>query len=230
MIKREGIYDIRWIFFGILFLGILYRIFIHFSYRGIGPDEAGTGLMALRILKGEFHVFYWGEAYSGTLESHLSAIIFYIFGPGPFTVRIVPISFSILFTYLIYQLGKDLFGTKVGLISMILAAFPPTAFTIWSVLAKNGYIEIFTLGTLILLIALRIPLLQLCRSAELTTRPQDEALKEKDKAVRHYLILGLVSGLAWWTQFLSISYIIAAGLLLIFRDRALTRRMVLGLK
>src|SRR5215813_2737030 len=52
-------------------------------------DEAIVGLMARHILQGERPVFFYGQAYLGSLDAWLIAIGFRLLGDSVLTIRIV---------------------------------------------------------------------------------------------------------------------------------------------
>src|SRR5437867_11346013 len=96
---------------GLIFaLGLLVRIAHVLQLPEVHYDEAGTGLMARHVLRGDFPMFYWGEDYGGTLESFLTAVSFALFGSSPVTLRLVPLGFSLLLMPLSYRLAQEVFA------------------------------------------------------------------------------------------------------------------------
>jgi hypothetical protein len=54
-------------------------------------DEAVLGLMARHILQGERPVFFYGQAYMGSLDAWLVAVAFRLLGESVFSIRLVQI-------------------------------------------------------------------------------------------------------------------------------------------
>ena len=91
----------------------------------LNSDEAIVGLMARHILQGERPFFYYGQSYYGPLDAYLTSLLFAVFEPNDFALRIVPLAASLLFVIVIYYLGKALYSRQVGLWSAAYAAIAP---------------------------------------------------------------------------------------------------------
>src|SRR4030067_3541582 len=75
-------------------------------------DEAVVALMARHILQGERPVFFYGQAYMGSLDALLVAIGFYLLGEQVWVIRLVQ---SLLFLGVMittYSLGVKVFGSQ----------------------------------------------------------------------------------------------------------------------
>lgn len=172
-------------------------------------DQAVFGLQGRHVLLGEFPVFSWGYAYIGTLQSFLDALAFALFGASRLVLNVVPLVLSLGFVLATYALGRELGGEAVGLLGATLVAVAPPYLAIHGAWARHGYMDTLLLGTVVLVLALR-----------LGRRPLEDA-----RAVRLYAVLGVTGGLAWWTNFLSLFYLVPAVLFLLLRDwRCLGRR------
>jgi len=172
-------------------------------------DQATFGLQARHVLAGEFPVFSWGYAYVGTLQSFLAALAFAVFGASRLVLNVVPLVLSLLFVVVVYRLGREAAGATVGTVAAGLVAVAPPYLAIHGAWARHGYVDTMLLGTLVLLVAVRL------------ARP---GLAEPEE-VRLFAVLGLVGGLAWWTNFLSLFYLGPAALFLIWTDwRCVLRR------
>ena len=179
----------------------LRAVFLRYPY--IDSDQAVIGLMGIHILKGEFPIYFWGEPYSGTLESFVAALCFYLFGISRLTLDLVPFVFSLVFLLLTWRLGSAIFDRATGLAGLALAAVPPMLLTWHSVLARGNYIENLVLGNILFLLALRL------------VRP-DLSPAAHGRALWVY---GFVSGFAWYMNFQSIHYLIATALFLLWRGQ-----------
>jgi hypothetical protein len=172
-------------------------------------DQATFGLQARHVLAGEFPVFSWGYAYIGTLQTFLDAAVFAVFGASRLVLNTVPLVLSLLLVVVVYRLGREVAGATVGMVAAALVAVAPPYLAIHGAWARHGYVDAMLLGTLCLLVTLRL------------ARP---GLPEREE-VRLFAVLGLVGGLAWWTNFLSIFYLAPAALFLIWTDwRRVLRR------
>jgi hypothetical protein len=94
-------------------------------------DTAVIGLMARHVLRGEFSVYYWGEAYYGSLDAVLLAPLFKIFGPTPGVSQWIPFVFSLLTIWIFYRYANRVLDSWSARVStLILALAPPALFQI----------------------------------------------------------------------------------------------------
>jgi len=161
----------------------------------LAGDETSVGLMALRVMKGDFPVFYYGQNFMGSF--------FQFVGPSPWTLELLPAIFSILFLVLLFLLAKTFFDYKTALISIALLSIPPFFFLGWSHEARLHYHFAVIFGTFLLLI-----------SHQLVNR---QVSPEKKKLL--FFIMGLLSGIGWWTNYLIITYILPVGFFLFLKDK-----------
>lgn len=168
-------------------IALAFRVALLLSAFGeLEGDEAIVGLMARHILQGEFSVFYWGQAYLGSLEPMLVALMFALFGESTFVLKLGPTLVSVVFIGLVFATCLRLFGQAAALASAAYLALPPSFFAIWSTKPRGSYIETLLLGQMLILLAL-------------VTRPSPSP--------RRLLSLGALAGLAFWANQLSIIYI-----------------------
>lgn len=196
----------------ILLLALVFRLYFLLSHSSyMDSDEAINGLMAKHILsRGDWPIFFSGQAYNGVIYQYLVAPIFALFGVSSLAFKIVPLAISVLFVYLIYLLGKKIADSRLGILAMSLAAFCPPFINMWNVSARSEYVVTLALGTLILILGNEIAFVK---------RRKPEIL---------YLFLGLVSGVAFWTSQLVTSYILAVFIIIFLKDkRFLLRRTIL---
>lgn len=206
----------------IILLGILIRAGFLVTPH-IDSDQAVFGLQGIHILRGEFPIFSWGYAYIGTLQSYLDALAFYLFGSDRLVLNGVTTFLSIFFILVTYLLGKEIFnnpsihpfnsplskggykgvkGGYGGILSALFAAVAPPYLSIHGAWARHGYMETLLFGSLLLLITLRL------------SRTEDR----KDRG-RLLALLGLVSGIAFWTNFLIVVYLPACLIYILLKDR-----------
>ncbi len=167
-------------------------------------DEAVVGLMARHILQGERPIFFYGQAYMGSLDAFLVAGGFMLFGQFVWVIRLVQ---TILYLGLIIStiaLGKEIFGSwKIGLAAGGLMVIPTVNMTLYTTASLGGYGEAMLIGNLILLLTLRI------------ARKDSETIWMPSGFL--WVGWGLLSGLGLWANGLTLIYSAPAGILLAFR-------------
>lgn len=120
---------------------------------GLYHDEAYNGLDALGVLQGSHPLYFPENNGREPLYIYLTAIAVSVFGRSAFAVRFTAAVIGSLTTFITYQLAKEWFGWRVGLLSAWLWAI-----TLWPVhLSRIGFRPIllpfflgltFWLGTL----------------------------------------------------------------------------------
>lgn len=172
-------------------------------------DEAVVGLMAGHILEGRWPVFFYGQAYMGSMDASLVAIGFALFGQRVIVIRAVQVLLYLGTVFTTMQLGRRIFrSTRVALIAGLLMAIPAVNVTLYTTVSLGGYGEMLLIGNLLLLLALRIA-------------------KRKDENWP-YLVWGLLAGLGFWAFGMTLVYILpAAGLIGWVMWRGTTRSLIL---
>ena len=120
-------------------------------------DEAIVALMARHILQGERPFFFYGQAYMGSLDAFLVAVIFKLIGFEVWGIRLVQL---LLYTGTLLTtgwLGKIISGKwQVGVIAAWLLAVPTVSVTLYTTVSMGGYGEMLLIGNLILLLTISI--------------------------------------------------------------------------
>lgn len=196
----------------ILAAGLALRVYVLVTSRGyVDGDEALVGLQSLDILRGHHSVFFAGELLAGSIEAYLVAPVFWVFGASPYTLRVVPLLFSLGFILLNYYLAERVFGHVVGLLSASLVAICPLVLTVLSLKTWGGYIETATIGEGALLLTMAI----------VSAKP------ERSSPFIRLGVVGFLSGFATWMHPLYFYFLFTVGLvLLIFRFRRSLRELV----
>jgi hypothetical protein len=204
-----------------LLAALVIRVWLVVHTNGvIEGDEALVGIQAVHILRGERPVYFYGQAYMGSLEAYLVAIIFAVAGASVWTLRTEPILLSLVVVWLTWRLAtvlaeaaelpqkaKQVFQTLAALF----AAISPLYDTVLELRTLGGYIETFVLILLLLLSVLQL------------TRRWRANASEKEMALR-WAGIGFVVGLGMWVDPLIISAILAAtSWMLVFLVRELLR-------
>lgn len=177
-----------------------------------GADQAVVSLMATHILDGRSHpLIFWGTNYGGTIEPHLVAAAFFLFGANPAVFRA-----TMAVLYALYLTGAGafvwrFFGRRAALAACAWLALPPF-FLPYKGLTSDGLYEMVALlGLASLFLALLA----------------DERLVAGRPAVAVLGVFGLVAGLGLWVTPLTLPTVGAAALwLLAGHARCIPRRGV----
>ena len=206
---------------GTLLVGIALRILGAWWYRNApNPDYAIVVEMARNMARGNgWPVFFYGQAYMGSLEPAASALLVRLFGPSTFVVCLGTALFGALLLVAVRRWAADAAGPWAGVLAMAAAVIGPPAYFQYMASPRGGY----ALGLLLIVVILR----EGCRiaareaGAEPRDRPQTPPLR--------YARLGLLAGLAFWNFWLVLPAVATAGVLLVatLRQRVLRRRVLL---
>ena len=199
---------------GVLFLGLSWKLILLVGQAfPFNSDEAIVGLMGRHILAGARPIFFYGQAYMGSLDAFLVALGFRLFGSDVWVIRLVQILLFLGTGLTTILLALRLHQNKVAaLISGLLLALPTVNFSLYTTISLGGYGETLLIGNLLLLTTLK--------------------LREGIKPAGMYLLWGLLAGAGFWAFGLSVIYILPCAVaLLLFRlrdGRALKRPRNLG--
>lgn len=113
----------------ILGVAVLVRLpYLLFWDLFFNSDTAVLGLMARHFVRGDFSVYYWGEAYYGVLDPLLLAPLFKIFGATPAVCLWIPFIFSLLTLWIFYRYACGILDTWSAHVSTLILALAPPAF------------------------------------------------------------------------------------------------------
>lgn len=161
-------------------------------------DEAIVGLMARHMLEGASPVFFYGQAYMGSLDAWLIAALFRLFRPDVVWIRVVQALLYALFLLTSWVLAKALFpDRKLGRWVVVLGVIPPVLVTLYTTATLGGYGELLVLGNMCLLLGMH-------------------AFRHPDRAWA-WGLLGLAGGVGFWTMGSIVVYLIPLGLLYLIR-------------
>ena len=165
-------------------------------------DEAVVALMARHILQGEHPLFFYGQAYMGSLDAYLVAGAFQLFGEQVLAVRLVQV---VLFAAVIatsYPVVLRFTGSQhAATLVALLLAFPPVLLTLYTTVSLGGYGEALLAGNLLLWWGHRLG-------------------SEDAQRWSLWLAWGLVAGLGFWTMGLVLVYLVPTALWLLWQLRA----------
>jgi hypothetical protein len=170
-------------------------------------DEAVVGLMARHILSGARPVFFYGQAYLGSIDAWLVALSFSIFGQSVLAIRLVQMALfavTLITTYFIARrVGLSEWAARIA---MLLLAVPAPMLTVYTTASIGGYGETLLFGNLLIW------------------------LMPGDQSWWRWLIFGLIAGFAFYTFPLVLIYLVPIALWLLYRLLRSTRgwRLTLG--
>ncbi len=137
--------------------GVAERVFVYRSSISVpDSDEAVVGLMARHVLQGQFSTFYWGSGYGGTIESVLTAPVFFVFGTSWLALRIVPIILSGVAALVVWRTGRRLYGEPAASVAGgLLWVWPPFLVAHLTQQQSGFYASGLVLGAALILLAVR---------------------------------------------------------------------------
>lgn len=148
-----------------------------------GSEELYRGSIAQELLRGLRYPLwdYQADSYSGgsLVIAVLAAPLFFFLGPSLFTLKLVPLAFSLVAILLLMILLRRHFGDQAALTAGLLFAFCPPAFAQISMNAMGYHSESLFWSMLVLLFFFRF----FC---------------EERTAKRDLFLFGLFSGLGFW--------------------------------
>ncbi len=152
-------------------------------------DEAVVGLMARHINQGlPIPTFFYGQFYMGSLDALLVSVAFRLFGESVLSIRLTQSALYLLIIISGVLLARRLSGRRwIAVATGLLLAIPPVLLTLYTTMTLGGYSETLLFGNLILL-----------SGHALTHEHADSRWR--------WALLGLITGLGWWTNALIAVY------------------------
>ncbi|MEI7880145.1 MAG: glycosyltransferase family 39 protein [bacterium] len=153
-------------------------------------------LMAKHMAElGQFPVFYSGQAYMGSLEPVLSALLCKIFGTSEYAVCAGTALWSCSVPFLVYLLTRDAAGSRAGFFSVAYLIVSSDTLLHFSSQPRGGYMTMLMFGLLTVLMVNRFTAL---------------ALGSGETSVHHLVWAGFFAGLGWWNNQMVIIYLMTA--------------------
>jgi hypothetical protein len=173
------------------------------GWPGSDSDDATMGLMAKHILeRGEHPIFFYGQAYMGTIEAYLGALMFALFGVSMFALKCGLIVLYSAFLAAMYGLLSLAFDRRWALIGLIILGLGGEDMLYHQLEAYGGYLETLLFGTLVTLLA-----------AWLVRTAGDPARRRK--RMWGYAAWGLAAGLGVWSDPLVVPFVVLSALALL---------------
>jgi 4-amino-4-deoxy-L-arabinose transferase-like glycosyltransferase len=106
-------------------------IFFFWDVIPFNSDEAVVALMARHITMGARPIFFYGQAYMGSLDAFLVAAGFLLFGQQVWVIRLVQAVLYLGTVLTTIFIGKEAFGTyRTGVLAGLLLAVPTVNVTL----------------------------------------------------------------------------------------------------
>ncbi len=163
-------------------------------------DEAIIALMARHINQGARPVFFYGQAYMGSLDAWLVALGFQVSGESVLSIRLIQSLLYLLVVATGYLAAWILSGRRVvAAVAGLLLAVPTVNMALYTTATLGGYNETLLFGNLILILGYSL------------VNPE----RETAHLSWRWLALGLVAGVAWWTNGLIVMTALPVALLML---------------
>ncbi len=184
-----------------LLLGVAARLWGAWAGRFlVVPDTAVVGLMARHMAElKEFPLFFYGQAYMGSLEPMASAGMVRLLGSSGFAVNLGPVLFAAAALFFLWRWARDAAGPWGGLAALLAGLFGPLVYFHFQMAPRGGY-----------MVALWVDALAIFGAARMAAR-----LRAGGKVGwGRYLALGLLAGIGMWSNMIVVSALAVAALLL----------------
>jgi hypothetical protein len=173
------------------------------GWPGTDSDDSTMGLMAKHILtRGERPIFFYGQAYMGTIEAYLGALMFAVFGVSVFALKCGLVILYAAFLGIMYVLLSRLFNRAWALVGLALLSLGADDMLYHQLEAYGGYLETLCFGSLMIVVAV-----WLART--------DGDLKHARRRLWAFGAWGLAAGLGIWSDPLIMPFVILSALLLV---------------
>ena len=195
----------------VLLLGLALRVLGAWCYRNEPNADYAIVVEMVRNMAAfrEWPVFFYGQAYMGSLEPSVSALFALLLGPSTFSVCLGTAFFAFLLLPAAYRWSTRIAGPWAGVASMALLLLGPPGYMQYMGSPRGGY----ALGLLLIVLLLDEATCLAEQADRLTDRPAD-------KQTLSFALLGLYAGLAFWNFWLVLPAVAAAGVLLLAVYRA----------
>ncbi len=162
-------------------------------------DEAVVALMARHITQGARPVFFYGQAYMGSLDAWAVAFGFQLMGESVWTIRLVQSGLYLLVVATGYLAAWRLSRRPVvAAVAGLALAVPTVNVALYTTATLGGYNELLLLGHLILLLGY-------------------EVSHAHPRSGWRWALLGLCAGVGWWTHGLIVMYALPVAALVAYR-------------
>ncbi len=187
---------------GLVLLGFGLRVFKAWTIQHSPDSDHGiVFLMAKHMAEGvDFPAFFYGQPYMGSLEPAVSALVCRLFGVSAFNVCLGTVLVGISLLPIIYLWACRAGGRRAGLIALLLGLVGSNTNFHFSVAPRGGYMAMMVCGVGTVYLACKIV---------------TELRLGKPVRVFSFILLGLLAGVAWWSNQLAVAFLLAALVILL---------------
>ncbi len=202
---KIGMYEL-YAFAIIAFAIALRLILLALGWPPTDSDEGTMGIMARHIAyRGEHPYVFYGQNYMGTIEAHIGAVFFHLFGSSLFSLRLSVILFVTLFFISTYLLTSLLYSKKVALVTLAVLSLGSIYTITRETLATGGSTQTLLFGSVAFLLASWLSF----------TYKRGAQLHTKLLRFAEYICWGVVLGLGFWSDMIVLPFFACAVLLMV---------------
>jgi 4-amino-4-deoxy-L-arabinose transferase-like glycosyltransferase len=182
-------------------------------------DEAVVALMARHLIDGARPVFFYGQAYMGSVDAWIVAAAFQLFGESVHSIRIAQSALYLLSIVVSYGAARRLTKrTDAACVAALCLAIPPVLAALYTTATLGGYNEVLLFGGVVWWMGYAV------------THGERGSLWR-------WALLGVCAGVGWWANALIAVYALPAGLFILRhlarhlhrRDGAALRATLIGI-
>ena len=139
----------------VVLLAVAIRVsLVRTGWPGTDSDDSTTGLMARHILlRGEHPIFFYGQAYMGSIEAYAGALMFALFGVSLASLKYGLIALYACFMTAMYVLLARAFTRGWALVGLVLLGLGADDILLHQLMAYGGYLTTLLFGTLLSVLA-----------------------------------------------------------------------------
>lgn len=202
---KIGVYEV-WAFAIIAFATALRILLARLGWPITNSDEGTMGIAALHIAyHGEHPYMFYGQDYMGTLEAYIGAVLFHLFGPSLFALRLSVILPIALFLVSMYLLTSLLYSKKMALVTLALLSLGSNMVLTREIMSTGGSSQTLLFGSLAFLLAVWLA----------HTSGQDMPARKAWWRLVGYSCWGLVVGLGLWSDLVVLPFFAMAAVFLV---------------
>ncbi len=177
------------------------RIWASWMLRvGISSDWAVVASMARDMAEGKpFPVFFYGQAYMGSLEPWVASLFVRLLGANGFAVNLGTAALGFALLVMIFLWGRRVGGFWAGLAALAWSTLGNVSFLYFTISSRGGYGTLLFFGTLAMYAATHIA--------------SQEGRTQCRVSLGWFALMGLAGGLAWWSHPSAIVYLVPAAVL-----------------
>ncbi|MGI5867859.1 MAG: hypothetical protein ACOX9C_00235 [Kiritimatiellia bacterium] len=173
------------------------------------PDYAVVVLMVRHMLAGvDFPVFFYGQAYMGSLEPAFSALLGLFLGPTPFAVCLGTGLMAFAMALAVHRLAWRVGGPVAAVAASALCLVGPSGYFHYMASPRGGY----ALGLLLTVLLLH-------EAVFLGADDEGGEGAVPDASSRRFLLLGFLVGLGFWNFWLVMPAVAVVCVMLLWRFR-----------